>query len=176
MIDSGVLQHNNIQADVTSQLTATTWKVAIWNTISIWLHPEAFFDVLISWLHHCFEGRCRQSGVYKRWGCGCREWRQFSFEHIFSKHKQTVMSSSSRAALRQKFEAHLGGPPNDQTRCVTDCKVWPKGVEPPYCCCQMRCVPNISREYETFGQRYWSCKNIEEVQKAVAISQVHRFF
>jgi len=82
------------------------------------------------------------------------------------------MSSSSREAMRREMEAHLGGPPNDPTRCVTDCKVWLKDVEPPYCYCQMRCVPNISRESETFGQRYWSCKNIEEVQKAGAISQV----
>ena len=36
----------------------------------------------------------------------------------------------------------------------------------------MRCVPNISREYETFGQRSWCCKNIEEVQKTGAIAQV----
>ena len=40
------------------------------------------------------------------------------------------------------------------------------------CYCQMRCVPNISRDYETFGQRYWCCKNIEEVQKEV---QHHRY-
>ena len=46
------------------------------------------------------------------------------------------MSSSSRAALRREMEAHLGGPPNDPNRCITDCKVWPKGVEPPYCYCQ----------------------------------------
>ena len=59
------------------------------------------------------------------------------------------MSSSSRAAMRRKMEEHLGGPPNDPTRCVTDCKVWLKGIEPPYCYCQIRCVLNISREYET---------------------------
>ena len=47
----------------------------------------------------------------------------------------------------------------------------PKGVEPPDCYCQMRCIPNISRDYETFGQRYWCCKNIEEVQKKGATSQ-----
>ena len=82
------------------------------------------------------------------------------------------MSSSSREAMRREMEAHLGGPPNDPTRCVTDRKIWPKGVEPPYYYCQMRCVLNISREYETFGQRYWSCKNIEEVQKPGAISHV----
>ena len=82
------------------------------------------------------------------------------------------MSSSSRAALRREMEAHLGGPPNDPIRCVTDCKIWLKGVEPPYCYCQMCSVLNISREYEIFGQRYWSCKNIEEVQKASGISQV----
>jgi len=82
------------------------------------------------------------------------------------------MSSSSREAMRREMEAHLGGPPNDPTRCVTDRKIWPKGVEPPYYYCQMRCVLNISREYETFGQMYWSCKNIEEVQKASGISQV----
>ena len=35
-----------------------------------------------------------------------------------------------------------------------------------------RCVPNISRDYETFGQRYWCCKNIDEVQKRGATSQV----
>ena len=74
--------------------------------------------------------------------------------------------------MRREMEAHLGGPPNDPTRCVMDYKVWLKGVETPYCYCQMCYVLNISREYEIFGQRYWSCKNIEEVQKACAISQV----
>ncbi|RLN23736.1 hypothetical protein C2845_PM07G29350 [Panicum miliaceum] len=74
-------------------------------------------------------------------------------------------------ALRQEMEANLEGPLNDPTRCVADCKVWPKGVEPPDCYCHMRCVLNIFREYETFGLRYWSCKNIEEVQKSSAISQ-----
>ena len=80
------------------------------------------------------------------------------------------MSSSSWAALRQEMEANLGPRPNDPNRCITDCKVWPKGEEPPYCYCQMRCVPHVSHDYETFGQRYWSCKNIKEMQKAGAIS------
>jgi len=83
------------------------------------------------------------------------------------------MTSSSRAALRREMEANLGGRLNDPKRCITDFKVWSKGEEPPYCYCQMCCVPNVSRDYETFGQRYWSCKNIEEVQKAGAISQVY---
>ena len=30
------------------------------------------------------------------------------------------MSSSFRAALRREMEAHLGGPPNDPTRCITE--------------------------------------------------------
>ena len=82
------------------------------------------------------------------------------------------MGSSSRAALRREMEVPLGGTPNDPNRCITDCKVWPKGVEPPYCYCQMRYIPNISRDYETFGQSYWSCKNIEKVQKEGAILHV----
>ena len=78
-----------------------------------------------------------------------------------------MSSSFSRAAFRREMEANLGPSPNDPNRCITDCKVWPKGVEPPDCYCQIRCVPIISRDYETFGQRYWCCKNIEEVQKKV---------
>ena len=83
-----------------------------------------------------------------------------------------MSSSISRTAFRRKMETNLGPSPNDPNRCITDCKVWPKGVEPPDCYCQMRCVPNISRDYETFGQRYWYCKNIEEVKKEV---QHHRY-
>ena len=83
-----------------------------------------------------------------------------------------MSSSFSRAGFRREMEANLGPPTNDPNRCITDCKVWPKGVEPPDCYCQMRCVPNIFRDYETFGQRYWGCKNIEEVQKKV---QHHKY-
>ena len=78
-----------------------------------------------------------------------------------------MSSSFSRTAFRRKMEANLGPSPNDPNRCITYCKVWPKGVEPPDCYCHLRCVPNISRDYETFGQRYWCCKNIEEVQKRI---------
>ena len=83
------------------------------------------------------------------------------------------MSSSSRAAVCREMEAHLGGPPNDPTRCVIDCKVWPKDVEPPYCYCQMRCVPNISREYETFGARGIGLVRI--LRKSKRQMQYHRY-
>ena len=61
-----------------------------------------------------------------------------------------MSSSFSLVAFRLEMEGNLGPSPNDPNRCITDCKVWPKGVEPPDCYCQMRCVPNISRDYETF--------------------------
>ena len=83
-----------------------------------------------------------------------------------------MSSSFSRAAFRREMEANLGPSPNDHNRFITDCKVWPKGVEPPDYYYQMCCVPNIARDYETFGQRYWCCKNIEEFQKRGATSQV----
>ena len=82
------------------------------------------------------------------------------------------MTSSSRADIRREMESHMGGPPDDPNRCIADCKVWPKGEEPPDCYCQMRCVANISREHDTFGRRYWCCKNIKEVTNPVANAQV----
>ena len=76
-----------------------------------------------------------------------------------------MSSSFSRTAFRREMEANLGPSPNDPNRCITDYKVWPKGVEPPDCYCQMRCVPNISRDYETFGQRYWCLQEYQESPK-----------
>ena len=84
----------------------------------------------------------------------------------------SIMTSSSRADIRREMEAHMGGPPDDPNRCITDCKVWPKGEEPLDCYCQMRCVANISCEHETFGRRYWCCKNIKEVTNPVASAHV----
>ena len=42
-----------------------------------------------------------------------------------------MSSSFSRAAFHRKMETNFGPSPNDPNRCITDCKVWPKGVEPP---------------------------------------------
>ena len=75
--------------------------------------------------------------------------------------------------MHREMEAHLRGPPNDPTRCVTDCKVYPKGVEPPYCYCQMYCVHNISREYETFGARGIGLVRI--LRKSKRQVQYHRY-
>ena len=83
-----------------------------------------------------------------------------------------MSSSFSRAAFRREMEANLGLSPNDPNRCITDCKVWPKGVEPPDCYCQMRCVPNISRDYETFGQRFGVARISRNSKKEV---QHHRY-
>ncbi|RLM69820.1 hypothetical protein C2845_PM17G08970 [Panicum miliaceum] len=104
--------------------------------------------------------------IYRRWIPRLRDSGPLSIARLVEGDMlaEGVMNSSSRMALRHELDANVGGPPNDPTRCVTYCKVWPKGVEPPDCYCHMRCVPNISRE-----------EDIEEVQKAGAISQFCHF-
>ena len=42
-----------------------------------------------------------------------------------------MSSSFSRAVFRREMEVNLGPSPNDPNRCITDCNVWLKSVEPP---------------------------------------------
>jgi hypothetical protein len=71
-----------------------------------------------------------------------------------------VNMNHKSAGFRKEMEQDFGGPPNDPERCVSDCKVRPKGVEPPDCHCGKQCIAATSRDYETFGQRYWYCMNM----------------
>lgn len=94
--------------------------------------------------------------------------------HTSYAHSSCTMNNINytRAEIRREMDRHCGPPPDDPSRNIVECKVWPKQAELPDCHCGLRSVPKVSRVHCTFGQRYWICPKINDVANPQDASQV----